>query len=227
MKPLVWLGVSNLSFDTSFLRQTWAGLFDLVFPPTCVNCGRVGSLLCPICWADETQPITSASYPPIPYLDGIVALALHSGAIRQALHALKYENVRGVAQPLAQHLAPHIQWTFDAIIPVPLHFSRHAEREYNQANLLAQALATFMSRPVHTDLLMRHRATTTQVGLNAAQRQENVKGAFSVVVGKSVPTAVLLVDDVCTTGSTLGAAAGVLKEAGAKSIYAATISLAS
>ena len=206
------------------LRDIRAGLVDLIFPPTCVNCARVGSFLCSICREDEIYAIPHA-LPQIEGIAGFTAVGLHRGAIRAGVHALKYEDVRGVAHPLAELLVPHIQWTFDAIIPVPLHYLRLQKRGYNQANLLAQALSERIRIPVLEDILIRTRATTSQVELSAAERRENVAEAFSI--NGNVPPRVLLIDDVCTTGSTLTAAAQALQQADVKTIYAATVSLAS
>jgi len=206
------------------IRHWWQGVVNLVFPPTCVHCGRVGSFFCDICWEEAFTPADLTRLPPIVELDGLVALAVHNGAVRDALHALKYEGVREVAQPLAEQLAPCIQWTFDAIIPIPLHFARLAERGYNQANLLVEALAQDMNRPVLAEHLIRTKATTSQVTLGADARRANMIGAFAV--SGTLPSCVLLIDDVCTTGSTLEAAALALKEAGVQTVYAATVSLA-
>jgi ComF family protein len=179
--------------------------------------------LCSTCHEDEVYPIEKAP-PDIPDADGFVAFAAHDGAVRSALVALKYDHVLGVADPLTAQLAPRIQWTFDAIIPVPLHFQRLKERGYNQANILAQALSKRTMHPVIDDTLIRSRATQSQVELSASERRTNVVGAFEVV-GKVVPR-VLLIDDVCTTGSTLSAASLALKAAGVQTVYAATVSLA-
>ena len=146
-------------------------------------------------------------------------------SVRNARRNIVHEDVRGVAHPLAELLVPHIQWTFDAIIPVPLHYLRLQKRGYNQANLLAQALSERIRIPVLEDILIRTRATTSQVELSAAERRENVAEAFSI--NGNVPPRVLLIDDVCTTGSTLTAAAQALQQADVKTIYAATVSLAS
>lgn len=198
-------------------------LGDLFFPPVCVNCGRVGASICEMCWEKTVFPPPRP--PQIEGLEAIVALAAHRGAVREALHGLKYENLREVAYPLAERLALRIEWTFDAIIPVPLHYARLKERGYNQANLLAQALALHMNCPVLTDHLVKHKATISQVGLDAEARRANVQDVFEV--RGQLPTQILLIDDVCTTGSTLGSAAQALRQAGVQRVYAATISQAS
>jgi ComF family protein len=205
------------------MRQAGNGLLDLIFPPVCVNCQRVGSFLCSICWEEAVDFLPPGAALPED-LDGFTALASHSGAIQQAIHALKYEHVTRLAEPLAERLAERIAWSFDAIIPIPLHESRLAERGYNQAGLLAEAVGKQLGCAVLDNTLVRERATPHQVGLNAVERRENVQGAFSVK-GKVVPR-VLIIDDVCTTGSTLSAASQALREAGVEMVYAATVSLA-
>ncbi len=205
------------------VRQGWSGLVNLVFPPMCVNCGRAGSLLCSICW-EEAVVFANEPATPLPELDGIVSLAVHTGAVREAIHALKYEAVKEIAQPLAEQLAPRILWTFDAIVPVPLHAARLQERGYNQAQLIAEALGNVMNCPVSPHMLRRDKFTTSQVGLNAVERQANVEDAFAVQ-GAVVPR-VLLVDDVRTTGATLCACASALRGAGVTTVYGATVSVA-
>lgn len=205
------------------VRQGWDDLLNLVFPPTCVNCGRAGSFLCSICWEDEVTFLATPTLP-IPELDDVISLAEHTGAIRQAIHALKYESVKGVAQPLGDALATQLSWTFDTIVPVPLHINRLKERGYNQAQLLAEALGEALACPVSPYMLRRDKFTSSQVGLTALERQANVEDAF--VVQEAVVPRVLLVDDVRTTGSTLTACAKALREAGVKTVYGATASVA-
>lgn len=205
------------------VRQGWYDLLNLVFPPTCVNCGRAGSLLCSICWEESVTLVNEPTSPP-PELDGIVSLAAHTGAIREAIHALKYEAIKDVALPLAEQLGPRIVWSFDTIVPVPLHAARLQERGYNQAQVLAEALGKVLHCSVTPHMLQRKKFTTSQVGLNAEERQANVKDAFSVQ-GEAVPR-VLLVDDVRTTGATLTACAKALRSAGVTTIYGATVSVA-
>lgn len=108
----------------------------------------------------------------------------------------------------------------DLIIPVPLHWMRRLKRGYNQASVIAEGTASAMGVPVRTDLLVRNRRTTTQTKLGLEEKSANVKGAFGVVQDKmqelleSEPLDhVLIVDDVFTTGSTLGACLVALRSA--------------
>ena len=139
------------------------------------------------------------------------------------VHALKF----GRLDFLGSHLADEI-WhrlgsqlrVAEAIVPVPLHWRRQTARGYNQAERLARPLARRLGRPLVTPL-RRTRATPPQTRLERARRRANLRRAFrcrrpSAVRGR----AILLVDDVTTTGATLAEAAAALRRAGASSVTA-------
>jgi len=126
-------------------------------------------------------------------------------------------------------------WQFDTIIPVPLHTHRLKERGYNQSELLAAIVADETMIPMVTVAVERTRLTRSQVGLSATERRRNLVDAFiahpdldafiahpDLVTGKSI----LLIDDVYTTGATLGACAQALFDAGALSVYGLTVTAA-
>jgi ComF family protein len=150
----------------------------------------------------------------------------HAPPLQGAIHALKYDGVKEVAEPLGRLLAERWQAAPGArvagIIPVPLHPARQEERGFNQSALLARALAEVLALPVREELLSRSRATVPQVGLPRAERLKNVAGAF-----RATPEAAgqpwLLVDDVCTSGATLDASASALRAQGARAIWAITV----
>ncbi len=111
----------------------------------------------------------------------------------------------------------------DALLPVPLHPSRRRQRGFNQTEKLAQALSPYIAVPVNL-ALERSRITTPQVRLDAEGRQANVEGAFALSPGADViGKRLVLVDDVITTGATLGACAQVLLGAGAQSVSVVTV----
>ncbi|MBS0432905.1 MAG: ComF family protein [Proteobacteria bacterium] len=101
-----------------------------------------------------------------------------------------------------------------AIVPVPLHRARLRTRGYNQALELAKPLAKSLGLPLLRDALRRTRATDAQSELSAIARRRNVRGAFAAHFGDDVPQHVAILDDVFTTGATLGECARVLKRAG-------------
>jgi ComF family protein len=151
------------------------------------------------------------------------------GALRAAIHALKYRHAQDLAEPLGEILGTY--WRDNpipagVIIPVPLHPTRERARGYNQSALLARGLAEAAELPVRKDILARVRATAPQVELGAEARRENVSRAFHCATGAAVGLRVLLVDDVCTTGATLEACSQALRAGGANSVWALTLARA-
>lgn len=115
----------------------------------------------------------------------------------------------------------------DIIIPVPLHRRRLRERGFNQATLIANALATHLGAPVQESVLIRTRHTHPQFELPPANRRENVRKAFYVTQPDAIRNkVVLLVDDVMTIGATLDECARTLRRAKPKAIYAVTFARA-
>lgn len=206
---------------------------SVVFPAHCPACGadceRRGDW-CPPCLSRTVRPhrlpiaggVNAA-------LDGAWAVGLYGGALGKLIRDLKYRGRRGVLPYIHAALAaaklPKEIKCADLAVHVPLHEAREKERGFNQAELIfadwlrAQGI---LSRP----LLARARATAPQYGLSEKERIENVRGAFSLreageggaaeIAGKRL----LLLDDILTTGATLGSCAAVLKKAGAASVYA-------
>lgn len=164
----------------------------------------------------------------------LVCAGAFGGPLREAIHHLKYENDRPLAYPLAgliyDSLQANIKWPRmqelqPAIVPVPLHKDRLRARGFNQAHLLALELSHLTAWPVDTSL-SRHKSTRSQVGLSVEDRGENVRDAFSWDSDEEPPSAVLLLDDVFTTGSTLGECVAIMRAAGAREIYVATVARA-
>lgn len=227
----------------------WRGLcrqfLDLLFPPRCVGCGRVGAWLCAEC-LDQIPRVDSpfctrcggvvvtgdlcARCRTSPLrIDCIRSVAYFEGVLREAVHWLKYRGCTALAAPLGGLMAGY--WVrqpmpADVVVPVPLHAARLRERGYNQAALLAHEMARRAGLAVCEQTLVRQRATAPQVELDAGQRKENVHGAFRCSGDGLAGKQVLLVDDVCTTGATLEACAVALREGGARSIRALTLARA-
>jgi len=160
----------------------------------------------------------------------------YEGELRGLVHLLKYESVLPVASVLGEMIAgtieellPSCGESVPVVIPVPLHKGKRSDRGFNQAELIAHAAVKRLPRRLElaTDVLVRQRATISQVGLTREQRIENMRDAFRVCDRRRVGGAtVILVDDVMTTGTTLSECARVLKEAGAARVFAATVARA-
>jgi len=217
---------------------------NLLLPPHCVVCARQGAWFCEAC-IQQIQPLPEpkCSHCGRPllqpglcrrcriersYLLSIDSCSAHRQPLRKVIHEFKYGGMAVLSEPLAGLMAltwasRHLQC--DRIIPVPLHPARVRERGYNQSTLLARALSRHLHIIVDEKTLVRVRNTPAQVGLSRQERRQNMDGAFccsSVLEG----SAVLLVDDVCTTGATLEACARVLLDAGAASVRALTVARA-
>ena len=150
------------------------------------------------------------------------------GAAREAVHRLKYGNLRAIAPLLGGLLADFLTErgiSGDILVPVPLHHRRERQRGYNQATLLARHAGERLGLPVEADALSRRRDTPSQTRRSQAEdRRANVQGSFHCPRPEMVKGLdVLLVDDVCTTGATLEACAVALKDAGAASVTGVTL----
>lgn len=184
----------------------------------CRHCGKLIPKEQPLCWdCDEGRGPKG--------LDQVVAWGHYTGAWRDFIHAVKFKSqpylLKEIARPLSdwaiQHLPPP-----DALMPVPMHLERLAERGFNQASALASALHWELGIPL-VEGLERTILTTPQVGLSRHDRLYNLTGAFSRsaagekwgIKGRRI----WLIDDVVTTGATLEACANTLREQGAEAVY--------
>jgi ComF family protein len=226
-------------------HRFYGQLLDTLFPPRCVGCRQVGEWLCaecleriplvepPVCTCCGSAVATNGlcarcRVAPL-RIDCIRSVARFEGVLRKAVHWLKYRGRTALVEPLGTLMAAYWEqhpMQVDVVVPVPLHPARLRERGFNQAALLACEMARQVDLAVDGQMLMRQRSTASQVGLNAAQRRENVRGAFRCSGSSLAGGHVLLVDDVCTTGSTLEACAVALKVGGARSVRALTLARA-
>ncbi len=228
------------------------GLVDLLLPPACPLCGErfgegEGPFFCSVCLAGFTParsprcPHCALPYPaegvpdhpcedctrePPPFR-WVRALGLYEGHLREAVHRFKYRGDMDFDRPLGRLLALTLasdlrDFAPQLILPVPLHRDRLAGRTYNQALLLARVLGRALEIPVPSSLLLRHRSTPSQQGLDATERQRNLRGAFGL--GRSLEgERVLLLDDVMTTGATARECARVLLAGGASEVAVAVL----
>src|SRR3990172_5764102 len=226
--------------------RSWLhALLDLVFPPRCAGCGRRGVWLCDPCVAALVRlgppfcrycgrPTGGVQTCPDcwrhrPALDGVRSPYLFEGPLRLLIHRFKYRHAAHLAGPLAALLADGdavFLAPVEAIVPVPLHPRRLRQRGYNQAALLATALAPRLGLPVVEGCLQRVRDTPPQMGLPAAERRRHVRGAFQCANQSLAGRIVLLIDDVCTTSATLDACAVALKRSGAIAVSGLTLARA-
>ena len=215
------------------LASTLRWFTDLIWPARCVVCGALGTELCATCLA-TLRPLNEKSRTHGSYIDSLIVSAHMHGTIETIIHAFKYRGIRALAEPLAGWSAGVIGLRRDTaamfganplFVPVPLHASRLRERGFNQAELLAQRLASIAAMPVDASVLVRTRRTGSQVETHSRwERIDNMRGAFVCAKPDAVRDRdIILVDDVCTTGATLDDCARALKESGARCVSAVVL----
>jgi ComF family protein len=182
--------------------------------------------------ADPQCGVCQRLHPPF---ERAVAYGSYNGGLRDLIHLLKYEHVRPAVAVLGRMLAETmtgLDGTLPpgaiAVIPVPLHERKRAQRGFNQSELIGRAALKQLGRPQRfqalTGVLVRRRETESQIGLTRHQRRENLRGAFAVSdPGQIAKRDVILVDDVYTTGTTASECARVLRRAGANRVWVITV----
>lgn len=236
-------------------RWAAAGL-DLVFPPSCALCdvdlptSAVG-LLCEPCRMELlhkgeacrrcAMPATGdlASSDGCPwcrgerfYFDEAFALGRYEGLVRQAALRMKRSSGRALALAVAEYLAAQFaaRWQaarFDAVVPVPMHWSRRVWRGANSPDALCEPIGRSLGLPVAAHVLARSKRTQPQANLSPGRRRRNLRGAFRATQHADLPGArLLLIDDIMTTGATVNEAAKTLKRAGASFVAVAVVARA-
>ncbi len=243
------------------IKSLGRGLISLLFPSDCKVCHHPleplnCSFICEDCWNKVKWlevPYCSRCSKPFPpslasqgisqflcsecrkeksYFEKIFVPTLYEGAMKEAIHLLKYRKKTGMVAPLEKIMRryfDHINFPhLDLVIPIPLHRKKFRERGFNQAELIANIVARYFKLELVKNNLQRVRATKTQTTLSRKERIKNIKGAFKVKnKDEFQKKSLLLVDDVYTTGTTLKEAARVLKRARAREVYLFTLARAS
>ena len=204
----------------SCCSSCWEALPRLV-PPRCERCalpwetpGAPESFTCAGCIAEP---------PPLEWTD---AWGLYEGGLAELLQAFKFRGHDFLARHLGRLLVSVIERrgdrAFDVIVPVPMHRARRRNRGYNQAALLAHALSRDTGIAVDEGVLVKLEERETQASLPKAARRTNVRGTYAAAA-RTKGLRVLLVDDIATTGETLGACALELLRRKARGVAALVV----
>lgn len=227
----------------NLFKTTYTQILDVVFPINCLVCGKEGRFLCMGCGIKLPKldfQKCLACKKPSPFgrthpdcqtklgLDGIISALPYSDLrIKKLIEMFKYKFVSDLSVPLSELVIESIAnqalqnylGQFE-LVPVPLHNRRFRWRGFNQSELLANGLAQILNAPINPNVIERKKFTKPQVGLNLAERQENIKGAF---VARPNDGKYIVVDDVVTSGSTIKEITQTLKRSGATEVWALTL----
>jgi ComF family protein len=235
----------------NIIRNLPQHCINLLYPPSCSVCKSATEIphgVCAQCWADlplitppycaklgtpflyetggDLLSVAAIAHPPV--FAKARAVALYDGAAKTLVHQLKYADRMELALLMGRmmtHVGAELLKDADVIIPMPLHRGRLFSRRFNQAAVLARVIAQHSGVALEMHSLRRVRRTRSQVGLTREARAKNVEAAFAVTdtaLFSLKDKAVVLVDDVLTTGSTANAASRILLRAGAKSVCVLT-----
>lgn len=237
-------------------REFWLGTRQLLYPGLCILCGRPlpsqQEHFCTVCHHEVFTDL----HPACPRCGGtigpfsaradgchacrneglafeqVIRVKTYDGLIREIILRLKNQQGESLAELLGECWAEQAAARFaalqvDALVPIPLHWLRRWQRGYNQSAALCRGLAARLRLTCCPSWLRRIRNTPRQTSQTPAGRKANVRGAFAVRSPAAVKgKAVLLVDDVMTTGATVGEAAKVLRAAGASRVAIAVLARA-
>jgi len=228
-------------------------LADLIYPAHCLLCEKHlpnrGTIhVCNDCLAEvssfDRNICNKCGHPTGPYARNdkrcpncrnarlhfrrAVAVGRYRGPIKKLVTGLKFRCDSMYAVPLGKMISDlatrlNLHHNADLVVPVPLHRTRRAERGFNQSELIAQEVSERLRLPLSIENLRRIRNTATQTRFTRAQRERNMREAFSVSRPKHFDDKIiLLIDDVMTTGATTSECARMLYDAGALSVTVLT-----
>lgn len=209
------------------------GLWQLLFPPKCVLCGKLlekeETDICHDCRCDT--PEFPKSNLKLPYLAHWTALWYYEGKVRKSILRFKFHGERSYGEIYGRQLAMKLlsdDISFDMLTWVPISRLRRWRRGYDQVQLIAEAVGKELGvTPISTLIKTRHNRPQSRLG-GAAQRRANVMGVYRLTENAPIQgKRILLLDDILTTGATAGECARVLLTAGAKEVSCAAVAAAS
>lgn len=225
------------------LKKYWKDFISLIFPDVCYNCNVVlvegEEKVCLGCYRDfplrhyhQTDPnplvLSAAGNEKVKGAFGYMKFN-KNGIAQKLLHELKYKGNAPIGVVLGEWFANYIkkdlqELNVDAIVPVPLHKLKKRKRGYNQSEVIARGMKKVTGIEVIQDALIRTKNVSTQTKKGKVDRWQNVDELYQVVNAQKLKgKKILLLDDVITTGATIGVAAEVLAESGVEEIYLACI----
>ncbi len=202
-------------------------LVNIVFPHHCCHCKRRYSLFCDSCfeYLDYALPHASSECADMAF-DTVTTLLELTGPAQSLIHFMKYHPSQEAAQLCGKYLYLYANLpVVEAVTAVPMHPKKRQERGFNQAEVIAQTVAAYLGIP-YVQLLQKTRHTSSQAAISSrSARLKHLQGSVAPAphLLTSLPTSVLLIDDVYTTGATLHECSATLNQLGISTIHAAAI----
>lgn len=225
-------------------------IIDIIYPRRCPLCGKIitkkQGLACEVCYKElryieeprckccskqlnqeEKEYCYDCSRKEFSYDSGI-ALWNYTSVLKKSISDFKYHNRKEYSKFYGQEAIKSCgellrELQLDALIPVPVHWTRYIERGYNQAEVIANEIGKPLSIPVMGNILVRRKKTIAQKKLNNKEREKNLQGAFAISKENKEFVKqlrrVMIVDDIYTTGSTINTCAKILKQEGVEEVY--------
>lgn len=212
------------------IKNNFLDFFDVflnfIFPSKCVICDKIGDILCNECFSKIKHYPQQKINPP-QNVDLMVVCGYYDGILKKLIRMYKFSKKKSLYLHLAHFVEDSLKdkdyfGTVDLITSVPLHKNRLKDRGFNQSELIAKHLSTFLNLPYDGNILERVKETSFMYNLSKNERKSNVRGVFSVnrnINGLKI----LIIDDILTTGATLSEIALEMKKKGADSVYALTV----
>jgi len=215
----------NNRFSDGLLCQKCLSVVQLNFPPFCPKCSRHLGKLPTLAKCNECRKSK-------PNFDFAWGACIFDDYLKKLIHDFKYNQKTLLRHPLGELIIRFVDkyyldiHQFDLVMPIPLSTTRHRERGYNQAHLLAVAITQEYSLNLSIHNLTRIRHTKNQSLLSRKERWTNITGAFRINNPISINNqSILLIDDLLTTGATASEAALTLKQCGAKTVGVLTLAI--
>ena len=238
----------NRNNITALVKLIRISFSDFLAPRHCVVCNkytnhsqRFSKFICDKCYdnipfAEDSKSIVNrfhSNFAGSSYISEASALfnVMGDSPYIEIIHALKYQKFQSVAGEFTRLLAKRLEvenmLNYDYIVPIPIHIAKKRERGFNQSDLIADSLSEVTGIKSNKNILYRHKYTVTQTLLSKSERMENMENVFNSKNEVDIKNkAILLVDDVLTTGSTINSAAQILMKAGARRVGSATLAIA-
>ncbi len=201
------------------LKKFKEELVEILIPRKCLGCGKEGAYICPNCSVFPSEVDLEGH--------GTMSIWEYEGIIKKAILKIKREGCYDIINELMDKAFEKIELNLPGetvVTYVPMFRKKEKERGFNQARLMAEKIGEKTGRPV-AGLLEKVKDNPPQINLDPQERFENVRNVFITKLTETQPRSVLLVDDICSTGSTLNECRKALEGGGVKNVLAFTLAL--